>query len=303
MASYNIKELENLSGIKAHTLRIWEKRYGLITPQRTSTNIRTYDESDLKKLLNISLLNRNGFKISAISEFSDEQIVEHVNKLNRNNSSDEIQTDMLALAMVDYDENLFEQVIAKSVIRIGFEETMVKIVYPFMRKIGLMWQTGSIIPAQEHFIANLVRQKLISAIDGLVNADSGNPDKVAFFLPEDELHEIGLLFFCYLAKKSGLRIFYLGQSLPLDYLYNMVEAKNIDCIVTSLTSTINRTNPEKYLNTIARKYPGKKILAGGSCKIDNDKLENNIKIVYSPAEFIEQIKYPGSGPKRISDNN
>lgn len=289
MATYNIRELENLSGIKAHTIRIWEKRFGLITPQRTSTNIRTYGDEDLRKLLNVSLLNRNGIKISTIAGFSDEQIIEKVNELNKDGSSSENQSEILTAAMVAYDENLFEQIIARSVIRNGFEETVLKIVYPFMRKIGLMWQTGSIIPAQEHFISNLVRQKIIAAIDGLVSPDPRHTPKMAFFLPEDELHEIGLLFFCYLAKKRGYSVFYLGQSLPLSYLYELVEAKNITGIVTSLTSTVNMTEPEEYLNTIARRFPEKILMAGGSCHIVTERLEKNVKIVFSPVDFIGQL--------------
>jgi MerR family transcriptional regulator, light-induced transcriptional regulator len=291
MAIYNIRELENLSGIKAHTIRIWEKRFGLITPQRTSTNIRTYSDAELKKLLNISLLNRNGIKISAIAKYSDSELIEKISEINRENASPENQSDALSMAMIDYNEYMFEQVLAKSVIRLGFEETIVKVVYPFLVKIGLMWQTGKIIPAQEHFTTNLIRQKLISAIDNIVAPDPITTKKFVFFLPEGEFHEIGLLFYCYLVKKRGHSVIYLGQSMPLNDVFDVADSKGMDYLVTTMPSKISNVRAEDYLNMIADRINEKTLFISGAGINLPETLSGNIRLISSPEEFQYQLDH------------
>jgi len=216
MSLYTIRELEKISGIKAHTIRIWEKRYGLISPDRTPTNIRKYTDSDLKKLLNVALLNKNGLKISKIASLSEEVINKHVNDLITESPECNNFSEGLTMAMMEMDEYVFEQLLSRAVMRYGFEDAVIKVVYPFLVKIGLMWQTCNITPVQEHFVSNLLRQKFFVALDGIIT-DINKPHKLAlFFLPEGEMHELGLLFFCYLAKKRNHRVVYLGQSVPLD---------------------------------------------------------------------------------------
>lgn len=166
MANYSIKDLEHLSGIKAHTLRIWEQRYGLINPKRTDTNIRYYDQDDLKLVLNVSLLKDNGFKISKIAEMSKKELQEVVVEVSDKTTSFVDQIYGLTLAMIDLDEQRFEKIISSSTLKVGFERTMLNIIYPFLSKIGIMWLTDAVNPAQEHFITNLIRQKVIVAIDG-----------------------------------------------------------------------------------------------------------------------------------------
>jgi DNA-binding transcriptional MerR regulator len=201
MGSYTIRELENLSGIKAHTIRIWEKRYGLITPQRTSTNIRTYQDTELKKLLNISILNRNGLKISKIARLSVDEINAKINQYAQDLTSTESQIENLTLAMIDLDEYRFEQILARSVIKFGFEETVLRILFPFFVRIGLMWQMDSINTTQEHFVSNLIRQKFFSAIDNLEYNPKNQKPGFVFFLPDGEYYDISLLFFCYFTQQ------------------------------------------------------------------------------------------------------
>jgi MerR family transcriptional regulator, light-induced transcriptional regulator len=172
VSSYSIKDLEQLSGIKAHTLRIWEQRYNFINPQRTDTNIRYYTDEDLKLILNISTLKDNGFKISKIADMEEDQLNKEVLKITENNLRFPDQINSMTLAMIDLDEDRFEKVISTNVIKYGFEKTVMNIIYPFLSKIGVLWQTGSIVPAQEHFISNLIRQKIIVAIDGLFVSNS-----------------------------------------------------------------------------------------------------------------------------------
>ena len=168
MSDYSIRDLEQLSGIKAHTLRIWEQRYSIINPKRTETNIRTYDDQDLKLVLNIALLKDYDYKISEIAKMSIEQINQEVVAISDKKLSYPDQIHALTISMIDLDEERFEKIMSTNILQSGFENTMINIIYPFLGRIGTLWVTGSIGPAQEHFITNLIRQKVIVAIDGQV---------------------------------------------------------------------------------------------------------------------------------------
>ncbi len=290
MGAYTIRELENLSGIKAHTIRIWEKRYGLIAPQRTSTNIRSYCDTELKKLLNISILNRNGLKISKIAQLSPAEIVSKINQFTQDGTNTDSQIESLTVAMIDLDEFRFEQVLAKSIIMFGFEEAVTRVLYPFFIRIGLMWQTGSINPAQEHFITNLVKQKFFSAIDGLTGTEKIGARRFVFFLPEGELHEIGLLFACYLARKRGFRTIYLGQSLPLADLVEAMKNKQVDYLFTTMISSYHGKDLSGYFNLLSATFKDKTIYISGSRVLDlADNLPSNIKLMPSPEQFLGEL--------------
>ena len=185
MGKYSIKELEQLSGIKAHTIRIWEKRHKIITPSRTSTNIRYYSDDDLKKIINVSLLNNSGIKISKIADMTLEDMYSRVMEISELKNDAAIHIDQLVVAMIDMEEEAFEKTLSNLILRHGFEKTITEIVYPFLEKIGILWQTQNITPAQEHFITNLIRQKMIVAIDGLPIPPKTSR-KVLLFLPEGE---------------------------------------------------------------------------------------------------------------------
>ena len=215
MARYSIKDLEHLSGIKAHTLRIWEQRYSLINPKRTETNIRYYDQEDLKLVLNVSLLKENGYKISKIAEMEPVQLREAVITVAEKTTSFADQIYALTLSMIDMDEQRFEKIISSNTLKLGFERTMLNIIYPFLSKIGIMWTTDAINPAQEHFMSHLIRQKLIVAIDGQIPNYSKSATKYMLFLPETELQESSLLFASFLIQSRHQRVIYLGQKLSM----------------------------------------------------------------------------------------
>ncbi len=291
MGAYTIRELENLSGIKAHTIRIWEKRYGLIAPQRTSTNIRTYCDSELRKLLNISILNRNGLKISKIARLSQDEIAHQVNRFNEDVSSTENQVESLTLAMIEMDEFRFEQVLARSIIKFGFEEAVMHVVYPFFVKVGVMWQTNSISPVQEHFVSGIIRQKFFVAIDSLIGNDKPGVPRFVFFLPEGEYHEFGLLFFCYLAKKRGFQTIYLGQSLPVDDLPDLVRSRKIDYLVTSSSTSINGKNIQTFIEQLSTLFPDQVIfLSGSGAQQVSGKTPDRVILIHTPSEFIGKLE-------------
>ncbi len=235
MSNYSIKDLETLSGIKAHTLRIWEQRYNIIKPKRTDTNIRFYDDEDLKRILNISLLNQNGFKISKIADMSTLEINEKVFDLAQESLKYPDQVQALMMSMMEIDEDRFEKTISRSILQFGLEKTMIHIVYPFLNKVGLLWQIGTISPYQEHFVSNLIRQKIIVSIDSQTNLISESK-KFLLYLPESELHEIGLLFATYILKTRGHKVFYFGQTLPVEDLIQACKTCQPDCTFTIITS-------------------------------------------------------------------
>ncbi len=291
MGSYTIRELENLSGIKAHTIRIWEKRYGLITPQRTSTNIRTYRDTELKKLLNISILNRNGLKISKIARLSVDEINAKINLYAQDLTSTESQIENLTLAMIDLDEYRFEQILARSVIKFGFEETVLRILFPFFVRIGLMWQMDSINTTQEHFVSNLIRQKFFSAIDNLEYNSKTHKPGFVFFLPDGEYYDISLLFFCYLTKKRGYHTVYLGQSLPLQDLTELTKTYPVDIMVTCLTSSFSKKNTQELIKILTDKFSEKTIWLTSS-KITDIKsdIPGHITLLTNPQEYLKKLE-------------
>lgn len=241
-STYSIKDLELISGIKAHTLRIWEQRYGILEPQRTITNIRYYNDEDLRRLLNIALLNNHGYKISGIARMSDAELLREAGKFldDYHNESDQVEN--LVLCMMDLNEERFESIINKSIEHFGFENTIEKVVFPFLRHLGDLWQVGIVSAAQEHYISNLIRQKLIVGIDGLVNTFNPQARKYLFFLPGTELHELGLLYAHYLTKARGHACVYLGQSVPFADLVSIANAVKPDVVVgifTAMTSEVD----------------------------------------------------------------
>ncbi len=263
MGTYSIKDLEQLSGIKAHTLRIWEQRYDIIFPKRTTTNIRYYDDTDLRHVLNISYLNKNGHKISKIAKMDQAEIENSVMNIAYSNLEYPNQVNALIIAMVSLNEVRFEKIIATNTLQFGFENTMINIVYPFLERIGFLWQTGSINPAHEHFITNLIRQKLIVAIDGHINSDRTAARKYLLFLPEGEMHELGLLFAAYIVKSRKNRLIYLGQSLPIDDLATTVQTYQPDYILAILTSYPVKEEAISYAQQLVQLFPNQKVLLTG----------------------------------------
>lgn len=294
LSTYSIKDLEKLSGIKAHTLRIWEQRYGVLKPQRTDSNIRYYSNEDLKKLLNINILNNNGIKISKIIKLSDNEISQKVIELSQINTAIDAQIDALMLSMIEMDEMRFEQVVTSSIVQNGFENTISKIIFPFLKKIGVMWQTGAVNPAQEHFISNLIRQKVIVGIDRLPYPTSKNAPRYMFFLPEGELHELSLLLYCYMAKARGAHAIYLGQSVPLDDIQKVFNVRKPHFIVSVFTFSF-QIETEDYIKQLSKVLSESTILLSGFQLMEyTKKLPSNIKIFKEPEDFAkiveEQIK-------------
>lgn len=285
MSTYSIKDLEQLSGIKAHTLRIWEQRYDILSPDRTDTNIRTYDDNDLKLVLNISLLKDHGYKISEISKMSPEELSKEVLSISDKQLNFPDQIHALTISMLDLDEERFEKIVSTNTLQFGFENMMINIIYPFLSRIGTLWITGSIGPAQEHFISNLIRQKLIVAIDGQLPSLRSGAKKYLLYLPEGEMHEISLLFANYIIRSRQNKVIYLGQSLPFHELGFAHGMHKPDYIFTVITSVPGQNEIQRYVYKLAKEFPDSKILMTGYQVVGQDiDCPDNV-------EIITQIKY------------
>ena len=287
MATYSIRDLEKISGIKAHTLRVWEQRYSILNPKRTDTNIRYYEEDDLRLLLSISMLNNNGYKISKIAKMPTQEIHDICHSLFEVTEEHENQVNALTLSMIDMDEERFEKIISNNTLRYGFEETMVRIINPFFERVGILWQTGTIRPAQEHFISNLVRQKVIVAIDAQVVPHGSEVPKYLLFLPEHEMHELGLLFASYLLRSRGNRVIYLGQGLPEEDLDSVYETYQPDYLYTILTMNPPKELAVEFLARIGEKFSDSIILAVGQASRGIEVPRENVKVVQSMPDLLE----------------
>ncbi|MGZ5243702.1 MAG: MerR family transcriptional regulator [Bacteroidia bacterium] len=295
MSTYSIKELEVLTGIKAHTIRIWEQRYNILSPNRTNTNIRFYTEEDLKHLLNISLLNKNGFKISRIARMSEKQVKEKVLALSETNFEYSNQIDALVVGMIEFDEESFEKIISTNILRGGFENTFLNIVFPFLNKIGILWQTAVIRPAQEHFISNLIRQKIIVAMDGQIQMRNPEAKKYMLFLPEREIHELSLLFSNYIIRARGNHTLYLGSSVPMGDVEETFKDYKPDYMLTLCVSYPGESSVQHYINTLAEKFPHTQILVSGRQALSVSlKLPENVKLCQTIQEAITIIEANGS---------
>jgi MerR family transcriptional regulator, light-induced transcriptional regulator len=284
LAIYSINDLEKLSGIKAHTLRIWEQRYGIISPQRTPTNIRYYTDTELRRLLNISLLNKHGYKISRIADMSDTLIDTCVAQISQRDSTTETHIDTLAMAMIEMDELKFEQIVGTSISDTGFEHTMLDVIFPFLEKINLLYLTGAIKPAQEHFITALIRQKIIVAIDTIPLTTRVGALKFLIFLPEGERQELSLLYLHFLLKLHGFYVINIGGNLPIDDVKVAYELHQPQFVYTLFTEP-HKVPTEQRVRAMATMFANSQLLLSGYQIINKPiAITENIRILKTLVE-------------------
>jgi DNA-binding transcriptional MerR regulator len=290
MAQYSIKDLERITGVKAHTIRMWEKRYGIVEPARTDSNIRLYCDMDVKKLLNVSMLLRHGFKISRLARMDDQELSRKVVEVSMMPGEHDCHVESLVVAMIEMDEARFEKTLSQVIIKEGFENTVFRVIYPFFERVGILWQTGSINPAQEHFISNLVKQKIYVAIDSIQTAEHPGRRSFILFLPEWELHDLGLLIYAYLIKSAGHKIIYLGQNVPEVDLYSVGDFLSPDYLFTGLSSPIEKERLVNYIERIASWFPGRTIFVTGfQSNMLREGAPRNVRLVPSAQNFISEI--------------
>ncbi|ULQ52412.1 MerR family transcriptional regulator [Flavihumibacter fluvii] len=289
MNAFTIKDLENLSGIKAHTIRIWEQRYNFLKPQRTETNIRYYSSEELKAVLNIALLNKYGYKISHIDRMRPEEIHDRIVTLGNAQAQQERMVNELIQHMVDMDIATFEEVIDSYIAARGIDKTITQVIFPFLEKIGILWLTNHINPAQEHLVTNIIRQKLIVGIEGAYSHIGVNKT-ILLFLPEGEHHEIGLLYTFYLMKSHGIKVIYLGANVPMKDVEFVANLKKPDYLYTHLTSVANNFNFDKFLHNYGTRCSTHKLVISGLLtQLYKKKAPENIHFKKSLAEVMEYL--------------
>lgn len=293
MAVYSIRELEKLSGIKAHTIRIWEKRYKLIEPHRTNTNIRYYSDANLKKILNVAVLNRQGMKISHIALLTDQELKEAIINETWTTGSHQTLVDSLIVAMIDLDQYILDSIINKSISKLGLKETVTEVLYPFLAKVGILWQSEEVNPVQEHLVTSLIRQKIIAATDKLPSTFFPGAKKFVLMLPEGEWHELALLLAQYLVREANHEVIYLGQSVPYSDVLATGASMPFDYIMVSFTTNRPGFDVGVCLNDLGGAFPDKKILYfSGMVEIPSvDLSENHIHLenVQDLSDFLSDL--------------
>ncbi|MEN9569613.1 MAG: hypothetical protein RL172_844 [Bacteroidota bacterium] len=289
MNAFTIKDIENLTGIKAHTIRIWEQRYQLLKPNRTDTNIRYYTSDELKKVLNIALLNKYGYKISHIDKMNEQEVKEKILSLTQLQAQLERIVNDLIKCMIDLDMDRLEDILDKYIASRGIERTITQLIFPFLEKIGILWLTNHINPAQEHLVTNIIRQKLIVGIEGASSSLISNKS-VLLFLPEGEHHELGLLFVYYLLKSRGIGVIYIGANIPLNDVEYVVKLKKPNYLFTHLTSVSNNFQLDKFVANITRRFSSTPfILSGHLTHTYEKKIPAHINFKKSLQEVMEFI--------------
>ncbi|MBK7889145.1 MAG: MerR family transcriptional regulator [Bacteroidetes bacterium] len=292
MNHFSIKDVEALTGIKPHTLRIWEQRYGIPQPKRTATNIRYYDDDDIKMLLSVAMLNRQGHKISKITKMGREELDRLVMELTLDATDRIVQIESLTKAMFSLDEVAFEKILAANFLQHGMQDSFLNLVFPFLARVGMLWQTGSVHPAYEHFITNLIRQKLFVAIDAQPKNIAPGAKRFLLFLPAHEPHEIGLLFANYLIRSRGHHTSYLGPNLPLDDLSPVMTIYKADFLLTVLTTSIAAHSPLTIANKLSKDFPHANILIGGGQILQaNIHFPKNVRTLSTMQELISLLDY------------
>jgi MerR family transcriptional regulator, light-induced transcriptional regulator len=262
MNAFTIKDLENLSGIKAHTIRIWEQRYSFLKPNRTDTNIRYYNNEELKTLLNVALLNKYGFKISHIDKMNEVEMKDRILSLSQSQAQQERIINDLIQNMIDLEIEKFESILENYIMARGIERSIVQIIFPFLEKIGILWSTNHVNPAQEHLVTNIIRQKLIVGIES-VNTHMQVNKTLILFLPEGEHHELGLLFIYYLLRSRGIKVLYLGANVPTRDVEYVIQLKKADFVYTHLTSLAHNFNFERFLQQLSLKVKNVPVIISG----------------------------------------
>ena len=287
MSKYTMNQIVTLTGIKAHTLRKWETRYSFLEPERTATNIRFYSDSQLKKLLNIGVLTRHGYRISKIDKMSENEIHDTIaNQLTEGDNENEISA--MILSMIELDESKFDDLLKSLIIRKGLLATTTEIIYPFLNQVGVLWGINRVLPAQEHFISSLIKKKMFATIDLLPDPQKDAPS-ILMFLTEEEYHEMGLLLAYYIARELGFRVYYLGANVPTENIKQVIDAVNPNAMLTMFVAP-SENSVESKVQAIIDQGDTTFFVSGNPNNMGS--LLNDKRIIYlsHPNNLIEELK-------------
>lgn len=285
MQQFSIRDMENLTGIKAHSLRIWEQRFGLNLCKRRESMHRYYDNEDLKHILRIAYLYHNGYKISRIASMRQEEIMQlAAGKLGRDENDAHIHH--LIEASVDYDYPRFEKIFQSVLLSQGMERSIVNVIYPYLDRIGILWLTNHVMPAQEHFSSSIIRNKIIAAIDHLPPVTKTHEKNILLFSPEEEFHEIPLLFMQYLLKKNMRPAILLGTNTSVQTIQYYCQHKSVSAVYLHIITNLTGKEPGRYLDVLSKAIPSVPIIASGPALRDVLSPPSNVRMIRSLEENI-----------------
>lgn len=292
--SFSIKDLENLSGVKAHTIRIWEKRYKLLEPERSDSNIRTYDLHNLQKILNVSVLNNHGLKISNIAKFNEDELRSKVKEITVKENENSIAVNDLKLAMLNFDQSLFENTYNKLLARNSFRDVFLKEIMTLLTDIGNLWSTNTITPTHERFISTLIKQKILVNIERVQNVNSKEDKVFVLFLPLNEMHDIGILYIHFELALKGYKSIFLGSSIPVNDLYEIQNIFDDITYVSYFTVEPKQELVEDYLDILNNDLLQKRneqlhILGKNTKNIVKKEVSNNIIIHNSIIDLLDNL--------------
>jgi DNA-binding transcriptional MerR regulator len=283
---YSIKDLEHLAGVKAHTIRIWEKRYNIVEPKRTDTNIRYYLEEDLQHILNVALLNNNGHKISQIAKMPRTEILKRVAEISDFDEGLEDRVDSLTMSMMELNEFKFNRIIETNIEQLGFDESMDEVIFPLLDKLRQLWMNGCIKPVHEIFVLEIIKRKIIKAIDDIpINTDPSVPSFI-LFLPKNENSDLMLLYLHYMLKKEGLRVTNLGKGISKEMIIETCQILHPEYVVLFANESFGENQLTPYLNDLCKHINGTSVLLTGYQPIQQKiKSTRKVKVLTS----LEQI--------------
>ncbi|WP_370100630.1 MerR family transcriptional regulator [Xanthomarina gelatinilytica] len=287
MSVYTMAQIVALTGVKAHTLRKWETRYNFLEPERTDTNIRYYSDKQLKKLMNIGILTRNGYRISKIDKMSDEEIHKHI-ATTLIESSEEDDISALIISALEMDEVTFDSILKEQIVKRGLLQTTTQIIYPFLNQIGVLWGINKVMPAQEHFVSNLIKKKMFAAIDALPYPKEDAP-VIMMFLTENEHHEIGLLLAYYMARDLGWKVYYLGQNVPTENIQQVIDIVKPNAML-SMFITPTQESVKTKLDAILEQTNVPYWVSGNPAVIEDVMEDDRIGFISKPDELILKLK-------------
>ncbi|MFO0415295.1 MAG: MerR family transcriptional regulator [Bacteroidota bacterium] len=289
MNYFTINDIVNLSGIKAHTLRVWEQRYQILSPKRKESKHRYYDNEDLKEILRIAWLNRNGYKISRIAQMSRKQMIEICSDTKNADEIKEVVFDGFLQAISDLDETAFQKAMQTPLLHLGFERTVLEIFYPLLERIGQNWMSDKTRPVQEHFASEQIKRKILAGIQSVQLPDDG--PLTVLFTPVDELHEIPLLVIQYFLKKKGTRIAYLGTGASFSDLEYYVNKTPVFTLHFHLITHFSYSTPLKYVEELLQRFPLQQLVVSGPVAAQIKIYHPRFKLLTSMQQLLDYCGY------------
>ena len=289
MYQFMIRDIENLCGIKAHTLRIWEQRYQFLTPKRKESNHRLYDNGDLKKLLRISILYHRGWKVSKIAQLTPEQIIAEVHQKQTGTTNYQYFINQLLECALDFEKDGFSKQLQNIIEKVGFENCVVHVCYPLLQKIGILWMTNHVIPAQEHFCSYIIQHKIIAETDKLPTPSAAAPE-ILLFCPHGEYHELPLFFIDYLLKKNGWRTIFLGSNVSFDLLKQFTVTKKVSHLFLHVITNFTGFTLDEYFEQLCQLFPDKKIVTSGNVVFGLQRNFTNLTVLKSDAAIYDFVQ-------------